>query len=152
MEIGIMCSACRQNLPALLSYSGVSQMETFLLLYLNIPASLWGGMCLMGEYSPHVPIRSGAFCFPQAFISLLLFPFSFPRPAACPLGKPTCPLVWQAALCVGGAPRAARVLSSETLLFQSHIDLSAAANVYGVCCRCFAWGSCSQILKRQQEH
>lgn len=57
----------------------------------------------------------------------------FPSQASClPFGKAVYPFLWKA------APRAARALSNKTLLFQSHIDLSAAANVYSVCCRCFA--------------
>lgn len=87
-----MCSACRQNLPALLSYSGVSQMETFLLLYLNIPASLWGGMCLVC-YVPDgwilTPCAHPFWCLllPPGFHFTPALPILLPQAGCLPFGK-----------------------------------------------------------------
>jgi len=111
-------------------------MEMLLLLYLRVYLSVSEVGCTTVHLFPQVPMHSGALCFTQAFISFLLFPSPAELPALTE--RLPVPFSWKAAACVRELRELPESLSSETLLFQSHIDLSAAANVYSVCCRCFA--------------
>lgn len=87
------------------------------------------GMYLLCTYSQSILV-------PSAPAHRLSFHFILALPIPRPVAKAAYALSVEGSRLHEGAPGAAHVLSSETLLFQSHIDPGAAANVCRVCCCC----------------